>query len=309
MNAKSRIICTGSATFDTVFRIAEMPRGAGKFLPIDMFQIAHGMASSAAAAISRLGGDATLFARVGSDEIGKRIISDLSVAGFYCRFIHTVDGAQSPICTVLVDEFGERLIIPYYDPKLGVDMDWIPIHEVADCAAVLVDVRWPQGSEAVLRAAKAAGIFAVLDADVGPYSTYQLLMPLSSHIIFSEPAALFYSGENNAFDAVLKIGLSSDAFVAVTIGEGGCLCYDRDDQSVKQFLPPEVQVVDTLAAGDVFHGAFTLALAQGTELYECIRFANAAAALKCQTFGGRKGAPSLAEVNAILALQGHRPEG
>jgi sugar/nucleoside kinase (ribokinase family) len=209
----------------------------------------------------------------------------------------------------LVDELGERLIVPYYDPMLGTDTAWIPIHEIKDCAAVLVDVRWPQGSEAVLRVARAAGIFAVLDADVGPSSAYERLIPLASHIIFSEPAALFYSGEKSAFDAVVKIGLECDAFIAVTIGEGGCLCYDRDDQSVKQFLPPEVQVVDTLAAGDVFHGAFTLALAQGTELYECIRFANAAAALKCQTFGGRKGAPSLAEVNAILALQGHRHEG
>ena len=307
MTNELRIICTGSATFDTIFRLAELPRGAGKFLPLEIFQIAHGMASSAAATIAKLGGGAMLFARVGSDETGKRIITDLMDAGVDCRFIHLVEGAQSPLCTVLVDNVGERLIVPYYDPKLGTDTDWLPIDEIKKCAAVLVDVRWPQGSAAVLKAAKALGIFAVLDADVGPYSAYELLIPLSTHIVFSEPAALLYSGATNPVDAVAKIGPECDAFVAVTIGEGGCLWFDRDSHSVMQLRPPKVHVVDTLAAGDVFHGAFTFALAQKKKLVDCIRFANVAAALKCQTFGGRIGAPRLDEVETMLALIGSVP--
>ena len=63
---------------------------------------------------------------------------------------------------------------------------------------------------------------------------------------------------------------------------------------------PRVQVIDTLGAGDVFHGAFTLAVAEGASTDQAMRFANIAAALKCTRFGGRRGTPSRAEVDAQL---------
>ena len=55
-----------------------------------------------------------------------------------------------------------------------------------------------------------------------------------------------------------------------------------------------VAAVDTLGAGDVFHGAFTLALAEGRDLAGAMRFAAAAAGLKCTRVGGSAGAPTRA---------------
>jgi sulfofructose kinase len=59
--------------------------------------------------------------------------------------------------------------------------------------------------------------------------------------------------------------------------------------------------VDTLGAGDTWHGAFAVALADGLSEDEAVRFASAAAALKCTRFGGRDGAPSRREVDRFLA--------
>jgi sulfofructose kinase len=61
-----------------------------------------------------------------------------------------------------------------------------------------------------------------------------------------------------------------------------------------------IQPIDTLAAGDVFHGAFALALAEGHEEAQAMRFAAAAAAIKCTRFGGISGAPGRAEVEALM---------
>ncbi|HHY49623.1 MAG TPA: sugar kinase, partial [Alphaproteobacteria bacterium] len=61
-----------------------------------------------------------------------------------------------------------------------------------------------------------------------------------------------------------------------------------------------VEAVDTLAAGDVFHGAFAVGLLEGWPPARIIRFASAAAAIKCTRFGGRLGAPTRAEVEARL---------
>jgi len=62
-----------------------------------------------------------------------------------------------------------------------------------------------------------------------------------------------------------------------------------------------VDVVDTLGAGDVFHGAYALALAEGRAVADAARFANAAAAIKCTRASGRRGIPSRAEVDAWIA--------
>jgi sulfofructose kinase len=61
--------------------------------------------------------------------------------------------------------------------------------------------------------------------------------------------------------------------------------------------------VDTLAAGDVFHGAFALALSEGSDVANAMRFSAAAAALKCSRFGGISGAPSRAEVDDFLTAR------
>jgi sugar/nucleoside kinase (ribokinase family) len=61
-----------------------------------------------------------------------------------------------------------------------------------------------------------------------------------------------------------------------------------------------VHTVDTLGAGDIFHGAFALASSEGQELNEVLRFASAAAALKCMRFGGAFAAPQRVEVEELL---------
>ena len=62
-----------------------------------------------------------------------------------------------------------------------------------------------------------------------------------------------------------------------------------------------VHTVDTLGAGDVFHGAFALAITEKQELRQALRFASAAAALKCTRFGGAFAAPQRAEVEELLS--------
>jgi sugar/nucleoside kinase (ribokinase family) len=65
----------------------------------------------------------------------------------------------------------------------------------------------------------------------------------------------------------------------------------------------EVNVVDTTGAGDVFHGGFIYGLLRNWEVAEILKFANAVAALKCRDIGGRKGIPSLEEVQRLLLQQ------
>ena len=69
---------------------------------------------------------------------------------------------------------------------------------------------------------------------------------------------------------------------------------------MRHLLAFAVPVIDTLAAGDVFHGAFALELARGIASSDALRFAAAAAAIKCTRPGGRNGSPSRDEVERFL---------
>ncbi len=296
-----RILCSGSATLDTIFRLDELPDGPGKFLPSDVVQSAHGMAASAAAAVAALGAESMLFARVGDDDVGRKIVADLTEAGIDCRHVRLVAGARSPLSTVLVDRAGERVVVPFFDPALGTDPSWLPLAEIRTCGAVLVDVRWPEGAAEVLRTARACGIPAVLDADTGPAASHEALFPLATHVVFSEPAALAFSGAATPLEALAKLAGRHEGLVAITLGPEGCIWFDRAKSRIERLRAPSVAAVDTLAAGDVFHGAFTLALAEKHPVEDCVRFANAAAAIKCTVFGGRRGAPDRAAVEALIA--------
>lgn len=292
------VVCCGAATYDLLYRVERLPLGPGKILPKCMTEIAHGMATSAAAAVARLGGRARLISRLGNDPRGHRFLEEITGAGVDCTLVRLVEGARSPLCCVLIDDAGERLVVPYFSPELGQDPGWIPLDEVAIADAVLADVRWPEGAAAVLQAARAAGRPAVFDGDVGPPETVMALAELASHAIFSEPAALICGGGGSMEETVRALGARLPGFVAVTAGAEGCFWLAGDE--VRQMRPPAVQVVDTLAAGDVFHGAFALALAEGRGETAAIAFATVAAALKCRTFGGRLGTPERAEVEAML---------
>ena len=303
-SARPHVVCIGAATFDSIFRMESIPTGPGKVLPLDAIEVAHGMAASAAAAVAKLGGAATLFSRVGDDGVGARIIADLTEAGVDCRHIRRAEGVRSPICTVLIDAAGERLVIPFYDPRLGKDPSWLPLEIVAKADAALADIRWPEGAAAVLDAARQAGIPAILDADVGPSAIIGDLAARASHVVFSEPAATLLSGESDPRGALLALSSRLPGFLAVTAGPEGCFWLERESGTVRQLCAPAVTAVDTLAAGDVFHGAFALAIAEKKAIPEAIAFANVAAALKCRVFGGRMGTPERAEVEAVLASMG-----
>ncbi|MBY5521490.1 sugar kinase [Rhizobium leguminosarum] len=292
-----RVLCVGAAVMDTLFRVRSLPTGQGKILPYEMLQIAEGMASSAAFAVARLGGDASLWGAVGNDAIGERIIADLSESGIDTSGMLRVEGARSAIATILVDDHGERLIVPFYDAGLHETVKPVTRQDVSSFDAVLVDVRWPKLALRTLLAAREAGKPAILDGDVAGDGVIEMLAPAASHIVFSQPAAERLAG---AAELVKVVGLLKrkfeQAFISVTAGENGCFWFDDRTGEIAHLAAPKVRAVDTLAAGDIFHGAFALAVAEGLPIEETMRWASMAAALKCQVFGGRTGAPSRAEV-------------
>ncbi|MFC7396407.1 PfkB family carbohydrate kinase [Chelatococcus sp. GCM10030263] len=295
-----RVVSVGIAVLDKIFGVPDIPSQPIKIFAKSYGEIGGGPAATGSVAIARLGGRAELWARVGDDAVGMRIIEELAEWGVKPR-VRRVPNAKSSVSGVLIDDRGERLIISFSDDALDPDASWLPLGEISRADAVLADTRWPDGAEAVLKAARNAGVPSVLDADLAPEEVAQRLAPLADYVIFSAPALARFAGRPDAADPADALAVAQgrcSGTVGVTVGAEGFRWLEAGE--LRHAPAPSVTVIDTLGAGDVFHGAFALAIAEGASVAEAARFANMAAALKCTRPGGRAGIPDRAEVDQAL---------
>ncbi|WP_262031659.1 PfkB family carbohydrate kinase, partial [Microvirga sp. Mcv34] len=288
MNHKP-VICLGCAFWDTIFKIDRIPGHGAKVLPEKAVQAASGMATAAAVTIARLGGNVEIWARIGDDPNGDSFLQDLSNEAVRTDRIRRIQGARTAFSTILVDRFGERLVVPYTDPSLDNDPGWLPLDRVSQAAAVLVDMRWREGAKALLAEARRHGVPTILDADVAPPDELREMIGLADHVLFSDPALLSLAGNNGSpAEALVDVARNLDAeIVGVTLGAAGALIRQRGapEGAVTAFPTIAIDAVDTLNAGDVWHGTYVYGLVSGWDLARRIRIANVAAAMKCEHFG------------------------
>jgi sulfofructose kinase len=295
----SRIICVGHAALDRVFTVDAWPTGSAKIVASRFEESGGGMAANAAVAAARLGGQVAFWGPTGADATADVIEAQLRDEGIDVHNLKRLAGMRSSSSAVLIDAHGERLVVGFRSEALQSSAYWLPLHQVASAAAVLVDVRWPEGAAAALQAARASNVHAILDGEVAPRDVLERLLSLARHVVFSERGLSVLSAD---VEAGLRLALAGGATVAaVTRGERGVLWIEKDTPAQLRQCPAHaVSAIDTLAAGDVFHGAYALAIAQGRAIEYAMRFASAAAAIKCTRPGGRSGAPTLSEVEALL---------
>jgi sulfofructose kinase len=293
----SKILLAGVAVMDFVLSLDNFPANAQKYRARDAMVVGGGCAANAAVAVSRLGGHALFAARLGEDPIGDMIVSGLQDDGVDCALVKQFPGRRSSFSSVIVDAAGERQIVNFRDEDLSFDAGWLREQIPHDFNAALGDTRWPQGAAALMVAAKVLSRPGVIDAEA-PFDKCDAAMQSASHIAFSSQGLREFTGILNLEDGLRKAGETFASFVCVTNGAENVLYLDRGEiRSIPSF---DVGVVDTLGAGDAWHGAFTLALGEGKKEQEAIRFANAAAAIKCTRFGGRAGIPDRATVEKFL---------
>ncbi|MBB5515246.1 sulfofructose kinase [Rubricella aquisinus] len=285
------ILLAGQAVLDFIFDLDDLPTRAEKYRAKQGQIIGGGCAANAAVAVARLGGTAHLAARVGADQIGGLIVGGLRADGVNTDNVALVPGGRSSYSAINIDAAGERQIVNLRGEGLGEPLDWT--HPTP--RAVLADTRWHAGALHALTLARALGIPGVLDGEA-PIS--QDLAEAASHVAFSVQGICDFTGETDKIAALKEADRRLPGWVAVTDGADGV--YFLDHGVVRHIPSFTVEVVDTLGAGDVWHGAFTLALAEEMNVEDAILFASATAALKCTKLGGRAGTPDRATVIAFL---------
>ena len=294
------VLCAGIAVEDFIFRVEAFPEPGAKIHAAELIAMPGGCAANAAVAVARLDGEARFAGPVGTDEASARFLAGMARNDVDTVGVVRVAGASISVSGIFIDRAGEKMVATRRGERLAEARTKDPDRLVADIDVVMADNRFPHFVEPILRAARRRGIAAVLDGDRATQPA-DPLFGIASHVIFSSEALRATTGLADLEAALRVIAGSACGFLAVTNGPDDVLWLAGT--SVRRMPVFAVEAIDTLGAGDTFHGAFALALAEGREPIAAMRFAAAAAALKCMRFGGISGTPLRAEVEAFLAGQ------
>jgi len=292
------VLCAGIAVEDFIFKVERFPQPGEKVSASTLIATPGGCAANASIAVARLGGAARFSGPIGTDEASSRFLAGLARDGVDTRGIERVEGASISVSGIFIDGMGEKLVATRRGERLADARPRDAATLVADVDAVMADNRFPDFVRPILEAALRRGIPAVLDGDRATTPDDPLLA-LASHVVFSSEALRATTRRDDLAAALTAMRQTVPGFLAVTNGPEDVLWLE--DGRLRRMPAFPIAAVDTLGAGDTFHGAFALALAEGRDPIAAMRFAAAAAALKCTRFGGISGTPRRAEVEAFLA--------
>jgi sulfofructose kinase len=293
MTDAARVLCFGIVVMDRVYELDALPRGDGKFTAMAYRETGGGIAGTAAVAIAALGASARYHGAVGDDPAGDWLCAEMARLKVDVSGVQRSRGTRTPSCCALVDAAGERCLI--------VDRGTVapltpPLSALAGIDAVLVDHRFPVEAAALL-ARVPANVPRVLDAEGGDPAALRKLVAQVEYPIFSRNGLRLCTGEDEPEKGLARADAPLARAVGVTLGERGSLW--RQGNALSHIAAPSLPVRDTTGCGDVFHGAFALAIAERQGLQSAIRFATAAAALKARNGAGWRGMASRDEVAAL----------
>src|ERR1700754_4406373 len=295
-----RILCIGMPVRDLTFRVHGLPARGSKENATHFDEICGGNALNGAIGIVRLGGRASICGPMGDEKetTSKYIYEKMAEEGIDTKHLVHMPGLVTPISNIMIDPSGERTIVTFRDPELWKvhlpDTDTL----LRDCDAILTENRCAEFCTDLCAEARKRGIPVVVDVDRA-MSMREGLLTASSHLIFSSEALQATAGIADDAEALKKMARLTHSFLAGTRGPRGTLWLDEQKQLREPPAFP-VHTVDTLGAGDIFHGAFALAITEKQDVPDALRFASAAAALKCTRFGGAFACPQRPEVEALL---------
>ncbi|MBO8192294.1 ribokinase [Streptomyces oryzae] len=306
-----RVVFVGAVTLDTIALVDHMPGPDERHIAEDLVRAGGGPAATAAVAAARLGlADVHFVGAVGDDEDGDRAVASLAEEGVGVSGVVRVPSRPTGASVVLVDRSrGTRAICTRRVPEPVLPARSPAVELVRTASWVHVDhLGWPAvsgfpagpGSEGTDHRPR-------LSVDAGnPIPGYH---PRGVALDVPTDASLTARYGTADLETALAraVGDGADCVVA-TRGARGSVALTADGRRASAPGLP-VDLVSTLGAGDVFHGALLTAVVRGEPLVRCLEYANAVAALSCRGLDGRSHIPTHRETTAFLsaAVSAARP--
>ena len=300
-----RIACIGNAVYDiTVSSNKPLVEGVRNSFSGAGFT-AGGPASNAASVIARYGSPVDFYGRVGNDLNGQYVYNKMQSENINLEHLYVSNEVMTPFSFVILNTSADtrtictvRDEIDYGTPKIG------NVQYETGYDYILTDGKYVE--ETIKLIEKNPNAKTVIDAGRVNEGVITLCR-LVNYIICSEDFANEVTGcvinddyENNRMIYEKMKALFPKAAITITVGSRGQIIEKDGEVIINPAYNSGRPIVDTNAAGDIFHGAFTYAMANGYDYYEALDFAGTTASLSITKPGGRDSIPELEEVTQAL---------
>ncbi|MCS7324259.1 MAG: PfkB family carbohydrate kinase [Thermoflexales bacterium] len=296
------VLALGATAVDHLLYVERYPPPNVKVSVLRSARQCGGLAATALVAAARLGARCAYAGILGSDQASQFVRDALIREGIDLTHCLTRPNASPIQSTIIISEREHtRNIFTEHLARCGAADHWPPAALISAARVLHVD---HVGMAGMLRAALIARasrvpIVSDVERDMPGAKT---LLALVDHLITSWEFAATLTGASTIEQAVRALWSTQRALVAVTAGEEGVF-YTTNGYVMHHQPAFRVRVVDTTGCGDVFRGAYCAALAWSLPAAQRIRLAAAAAALKATQRGAQAGAPTLQQVQSLIASQ------
>lgn len=276
-------IFVGLSTIDVVHRLDKFPAPNTKITAQSQDVYVGGPAANAAVAFAHLGGSPSLVTAVGRHALADVIRKDAETRSVRLLDL-SPDFAEPPtVSAVGVDAAGRRNVISANGERIPVPPADADAHLIGKANVVLVDGHFMQACQAWAAAARARGTPVVLDGGSWKHGTEELLASVSIAICSADFRPPGCSNEEKTVRYLKQHGVKH---VAITHGAEPVLF--ESGSSSGTLRVPEVEAVDTMGAGDIFHGAFCFFVSIGRGFVEALAEAAQIASESCRYQGTRE---------------------
>lgn len=301
---KKRIIVIGSSNTDMVVKSKSLPGPGETIMGGTFFMNAGGKGANQAVAAARLGGDVLFVAKVGNDIFGRQSIDGFKKENVNTDFVLIDEKNPSGTALIMVNEEGENCIVvaPGANAHL-MPTDIEQVKEINEAEIILMQLEIPMITIAsVSKKAKAILQKVIVNPAPAQNLSDEILNGLFL-ITPNETEATFLTGikvydeitASQAAEIFLRKGVQN---VIITLGKKGAY-FQNNTQSFK-INAPVVQAIDSTAAGDTFSGALVVALTEGLDWENAVKFAVEAASISVTRMGAQSSIPYRKEINFEL---------
>ncbi|MFO0910468.1 MAG: PfkB family carbohydrate kinase [Isosphaeraceae bacterium] len=283
IGSKERIdvLGLGAVAIDEILVVPVFPRADTKAHVESRSIRFGGLTGNALVAASRMGARSAFGGVLGCDEASDRVLDYLAGQGVDVRSTRRRTGVGPIRSTILIGRGdGTRTVLSERNGYVGPDLDWPPADLIRNCRVLFVDHVGVTAQARAASIARAEGIPVVADFERAAGADFPTLLELADHLIVERGFAAELTGDADPARAACILANRNRSVAVVTAGAEGCWMAVGDDPNSLHHQPAFcVEVVDTTGCGDVFHGVYAAALAEGRPLAERVSLAAAAAAL------------------------------
>lgn len=301
MNNKKKIVIVGSANTDMVISADHFPLPGETLMGTNFMTNFGGKGANQAVAAARMGGQTVFIGKVGNDNFGTSIISNLESEGINVSHLYTTQETSTGVALITTIPSGENSIIVNAGANGQLTADDVRDSEevIAEAGTVLMQLETPVA--ALTEAAKLGkkhGAFTVLNPAPASPLPHELLENIDL-LIPNETEASSISGveikdESTAMEAISVIQGMGVKNVIITVGSKGAIA--KVDGKMIMVPAFKVKAIDTTAAGDTFCGALCVALSEGKDIEAAIRFGNKASSVSVTRKGAQLSIPQRKEL-------------